>query len=363
MSKTIYLIAALMAIVALSARAQVKCHVIGTVADGTVPSELVICKDHTDPKDSPMRLAVNNGRFEYDIEESQIEKYNIVDFGEVLEKGMTSRLGDFFVEDGATITIHLDGDEFQITSTGKEFQKWQAMQDALKEKFLPVFEKIDEDDEAAMEQLDRDIEKWTLDYYSTHPTLGFLLDLYGQLSSFRYNDTQLGQMLDIYHQKYTSFCPEHPVHQRIAEQESKEYQICGHKYNDYDIRTMDGQKVRASDYFKDHLTLVVCWASWCSPCIREANDVIPIYQQYHDRGLNVFSLSNESKSTDAMRKIVERNGYPWNCFVDIDNEFGVFERHGTHNSALFLIDRSGTIIAVPDNVDDLKKKLAEIFNE
>ena len=64
-----------------------------------------------------------------------------------------------------------------------------------------------------------------------------------------------------------------------------------------------------------------------------------------------------------MRKIVERNGYPWNCFVDIDNEFGVFERHGTHNSALFLIDRSGTIIAVPDNVDDLKKKLAEIFNE
>ena len=105
-----------MAIVALSARAQVKCHVIGTVADGTVPSELVICKDHTDPKDSPVRLAVNNGRFEYDIEESQIEKYNIVDFGEVLEKGMTSRLGDFFVEDGATITIHLDGDEFQITS-------------------------------------------------------------------------------------------------------------------------------------------------------------------------------------------------------------------------------------------------------
>jgi peroxiredoxin len=170
-------------------------------------------------------------------------------------------------------------------------------------------------------------------------------------------------MLDIYHRQYTTLYPDHPVHQRIAEQEAVGYQICGRKYNDYDVRTMDGQKVRASEYYKGKLTLVICWASWCSPCIRDACDIIPIYNEYRNRGLNVFSLAHEFKSTDAMRKAVERHAFPWPCLVDLDNEFGVFHKHGTQNSALFLINCDGTIIAVPNSIDELKEKLKEIFND
>ena len=101
----------------------------------------------------------------------------------------------------------------------------------------------------------------------------------------------------------------------------------------------------------------------CFSKVREANDIIPLYNQYRDRGLNVFSLAHEFKSTDAMHKVVERNSYPWPCLVDLDDEFGVFKKHGTANSALFLIDNNGTIIAVPNSVDELKAKLAEIFGE
>ena len=62
-----------------------------------------------------------------------------------------------------------------------------------------------------------------------------------------------------------------------------------------------------------------------------------------------------------MRKAVERHAFPWPCFVDVDDEYGVFKRHGTANSALFLIDRSGTIIAVPNSVEKLKEKLVHLF--
>ena len=55
----------------------------------------------------------------------------------------------------------------------------------------------------------------------------------------------------------------------------------------------------------------------------------------------MFSLAHEFKSTDTMRKAVERNGYPWPC----------------------LVDRDGTIIAVPNSVEELKTKLVEIFGE
>lgn len=357
------IITSLLALVVMAGQGQVKCHVTGTIAEGTKVVGLVVYRDGTDPKESPLQLTVKDGRFDCDVEDTQIERWHIVDFGEVLEKGMTSRSDAFFSEDGATVTISLDGDKFKVTSTGKEYQQWQAMEQAADAKFRPLYDALDENDEVAMNELERQYHLWTLDYYETHPMLGFLFELDGRLKGFHYNDTGLAAMLDIYHRLYADIYTDHPVHQRIAEQEAIGYQMFGHKYSDYDIRTMDGQKVRASDYYKDRLTLVICWASWCAPCIREANDIIPLYNQYHDRGLNVFSLAHEFKSTDAMRKAVERNGYPWPCLVDLDDEFGVFKKHGTANSALFLIDRNGTIIAVPNSVEELEQQLQKIFKK
>ena len=355
------IITILLVLAALTSKAQVKSHVIGSVAEGTTPVELVIYRDGEDPKDSKLRPVVKDGHFECDVEDAQIERWHIVDFGEVMEKGMTSRSEAFFVEDGATITIRLDGDKFDIQSTGKEYQAWHAMEQEAEAKFMPAYEKLDENDDAAMAELENEYHQWTLDYYKTHPMLGFLLELGERLNGFHFNDTSLAAMLDIYHRQYTTLYPDHPVHQRIAEQEAVGYQICGRKYNDYDVRTIDGQQVRASEYYKGKLTLVICWASWCSPCIRDACDIIPIYNEYHNRGLNVFSLAHEFKSTDAMRKAIERHAFPWPCLVDLDDEFDVFRKHGTQNSALFLIDCDGTIIAVPNSVEELKAKLEEIF--
>ena len=169
------------------------------------------------------------------------------------------------------------------------------------------YEKLDENDKQKMAELENKYHQWTIDYYKAHPMLGFLFELDGRLKGFHFNDTGLATMLDIYHSQYTTLYPKHPVHQRIAEQEAVGYQICGRKYNDYDVRTMDGQQVRSSDYYKDRLTLVICWASWCAPCIREACDIIPIYNEFRNRGLNVFSLAHKFKSTDAMHKAVERH--------------------------------------------------------
>ena len=340
-----HIITILFALVAVAGQGQVKCHVVGTVAEGTTPIELRIYRDGEDPKNSTLRPMLKNGRFECEVEDAQIERWHIVDFGEVMEKGMTLRSGEFFSEDGATVTIQLDGDKFDIQSTGKEYQAWHAMEQAAEEKFMSAYETLDDNDKQKMAML------------------GFLFELDGRLKGFHFNDTGLAAMLDIYHRQYTTLYPDHPVHQRIAEQEAVGYQICGRKYNDYDVRTMDGQKVRASEYYKDKLTLVICWASWCSPCIRDACDIIPIYNEYRNRGLNVFSLAHEFKSTDAMRKAVERYAFPWPCLVDLDDEFGVFHKHGTQNSALFLIDCDGTIIAVPNSIDELKEKLKEIFND
>ena len=45
-----HIITVLLALVAMAGQGQVKCHVIGTVAEGTTPIELRIYRDGEDPK-------------------------------------------------------------------------------------------------------------------------------------------------------------------------------------------------------------------------------------------------------------------------------------------------------------------------
>ena len=226
------IITILLTLVAVAGQGQVRCYVIGTVAEGTTPVELRIYRDGEDPKNSTLRPVLKDGRFECDVEDAQIERWHIVDFGEVMEKGMTLRSGEFFSEDGATITIRLDGDKFDIQSSGKEYQAWHAMEQAAEAKFRPAYEQLDENDKQKMAKLENEYHQWTFDYYKAHPMLGFLFELDGRLKGFHFNDTGLATMLDIYHRQYTTLYPDHPVHQRISEQEAVGYQICGRKYND-----------------------------------------------------------------------------------------------------------------------------------
>ena len=137
----------------------------------------------------------------------------------------------------------LDGDKFDIQSSGKEYQAWHAMEQASEEKFMSAYETLDDNDKQKMAELEDEYHQWTLDYYKAHPMLGFLFELDGRLKGFHFNDTGLAAMLDIYHRQYPTLYPDHPVHQRIAEQEAVGYQICGRKYNDYDVPPLNTTRI------------------------------------------------------------------------------------------------------------------------
>ena len=50
------------------------------MAEGAKAVGLVIYRDRTDPKESPLQLTVKDGRFECDVEDTQVERWHIVDF-------------------------------------------------------------------------------------------------------------------------------------------------------------------------------------------------------------------------------------------------------------------------------------------
>jgi thiol-disulfide isomerase/thioredoxin len=59
---------------------------------------------------------------------------------------------------------------------------------------------------------------------------------------------------------------------------------------DFSLKSMEGQSISLSQY-KGKVTLVVFWASWCPPCIKEIPDLIELQNKYKNKGLQVLSIN------------------------------------------------------------------------
>jgi thiol-disulfide isomerase/thioredoxin len=66
------------------------------------------------------------------------------------------------------------------------------------------------------------------------------------------------------------------------------------------IRSLTAKQIRALvDDSKGKVVVVNFWASWCPPCVREFPAIIKVYEQYHDKGLNVFAVSMNAPDETA----------------------------------------------------------------
>lgn len=346
----------MMAAAAFGLSAKEKCKVIITASEGARPYELVIERAGEDPKNAQFRTKLEDGIYECEIETDQIEKLSVVDFGEVMEKSSTSRLVDFYSEDGATIRINFDGERLTADSDGAEFQRAKRMEEALSAYGKSLIEGIDLDalTEEQMADLMAKSRQYKLDYYAANPMmLSFLLDLSERISHYHFSMKDLTTYLDIYHKYYENLFPGHQAHDIIAKGENAGYQILGRPYCDYEAYDMDGQVVKASDYYAGKPTVVILWATWCAPCRAEAIEMMPIYEKYSQRGLNFLSVAREFGSPDKFKEMVAQDQYPWLCLYDLDNKFGIFDSHGTSSSGLYLIDADGNLVATGYDWADL----------
>lgn len=351
----------------MTAMAKEKAHVMIKVAEGVAPTELVISKDGIDPADSPYRTALDNGIYETDIETDFIEPYGIRDWTQLISNGMTKRFAHFLIEDGAEITVTLYDDRIEAVSTGSEQIAREQMEKHKIDTFKARAEEIEkiEDEDVAEEmycRLMEEISQWERDYYIENPMISFMLDLDTSLSGHRFNDHELVKNLKIYHDHYADRYVGHPAHQGIEKKENAGLQIYGGKYHDYDVRTLDGEKVRAYEFIKPGYNLVICWATWCAPCRRECQEIAEFIDPYLKKGLNVFALAREFKSMDTLRDVVEKDRYPWPTLVDLDDEYHVFDLHGVTSSAVFLIDPEGKIVFSDLGPDKVKATLDALFN-
>ena len=130
----------------------------------------------------------------------------------------------------------------------------------------------------------------------------------------------------------------------------------GKPFVDFEV-TYDGKTTRLSDYVgKGKYTLVDFWASWCGPCMREIPVIKEIYNQYHDKGLQVLGVATWDEPENTMRAI-EQQQIPWPTILN-SQSIGSDAYGISGIPCIILFGPDGTIVSRDARGDDLKAVIA-----
>lgn len=105
----------------------------------------------------------------------------------------------------------------------------------------------------------------------------------------------------------SDYVMEHPavnkrVQRRIKLKETAE----GMPFKDFSVEQEDGTTVSLSDYVgKGNYVLADFWASWCPPCRKSMPLLKELYNECHDKGLEILGLATRDKVKDSLRAIEE----------------------------------------------------------
>ena len=127
--------------------------------------------------------------------------------------------------------------------------------------------------------------------------------------------------------------------------------MVGGDYFDFTAPDLAGNDHTLSKEIAGRVALIDLWGSWCGPCRSHSMALIPVYNKYKDRGFTVVGVAREFRDSHAMKKAIERDGYPWLNLLELDDRLGIWKRYGIGNAGggRFLVGRDGKILAInPD---------------
>lgn len=150
--------------------------------------------------------------------------------------------------------------------------------------------------------------------------------------------------------------------QKQLRQQQKAIQV-GDLAPNFSSKTPEGKTLSLND-IKGKITIIDFWASWCGPCRRENPYLSKAYKQFHDKGLEIISISLDQNGQEhKWLKAIKDDNMTWHHVSNLKSRNDpIANLYGVRSiPATFILDEKGKVIAKNLRGTKLNNKLAELL--
>ncbi|GAB3541694.1 hypothetical protein GCM10027443_41360 [Pontibacter brevis] len=354
----------------------ITCTIKGTIINSD-SKNILLHKGTDDARSKHVVIPIVNNVFEYTFTATVPEVYQLI-FEDELEKGTWRRI-EFFPENGEVLfTLYpmMEGDNNKIEGgkLNKQLQDyWQSYNTHLEKEVTPYIEPLmkqlralyeeGEGESPEADSIRMEMKKfykkqgdWKNNYLDSNPTLvSYYMFTADFLMNRNYSKVLATQRASV----FSKLFPKHPYTELVRNKmESRERLQVGGKYFDFSAPTLEGKVVKLSKVIKDDYVLLDFWGSWCGSCIKISRNMIPVYEEFKDKGFSVIGIAREFKNTDKFKKAMERDKYPWLNLIDLNDQNGIWQKYDyAGGGGTVLVNKKGVIVALNPTADELRELL------
>lgn len=131
---------------------------------------------------------------------------------------------------------------------------------------------------------------------------------------------------------------------------------------DFTLNTPEGKPVSLYG-IKAKVKILDFWASWCGPCRAENPEVVELYRKYHSKGLEILSVSLDSKVV-SWKTAIEADGLSWIHVSSLKGWRCPVASLYRINSvpSMFILDENNRIIATKVSGEQAREIIGKILD-
>ena len=359
----------------------IKCTLKGEVIDRPQSSQLMLAKAGADWRTTQwVSIPIQDGKFEYVLNCNHEEFYQLAFHDEYLN-GAWRRI-EFISEHGDIHFVLYAADQRgkNIMEGGKlnEGYKDYRIEGISKYKELEPEKSVDEkwrkisengwinssnqhqyyqilrEDTTYQEWL-----RWHLNYAKEHPTIvGYSI----LVSEIRNNKERINDIMpyaDVYQTIFAAKYPDHSYTTQTIDLLTGSTLKAGVPYVDFTSVDLNNNPVRLSEQIGGKPAVLYLWASWCGPCRQKGKELIPVYEEFRNKGFTVVGVARERNNMSAAEAAIKLDKYTWKNLVELNDTEQIWVKYGIGNAggSIFLIDEKGTIVSVAPSIEEIREFL------
>ena len=199
--------------------------------------------------------------------------------------------------------------------------------------------------------------RWRLQYVKEHSNIVGYSILVSEAkyvaSQFK---TDISPIADIYQTIFAPKYPDHPYTAQMIDLLTGSSLKPGLSFIDFTAVDFTGKPVKLSERIAGKPTVLHLWASWCGPCRKKGMELIPVYEEFRDKGFVVIGVAREKDTPVAAEAATKLDKYPWENLVELNDVEKIWIKYGIGNAGGgdFLIDENGIIVAVSPSIDEIR---------